>query len=509
MIYIAVVTTYVLILLGISVYKSRSVKSSDDFMIAGRSVPVYLLVATLVCTWIGSGSLFGTAGLTFRTGVSELWFSAGAWIGILVVYLIAARVRRIAQYTLTDLLEKRYNRLAKILGTVTIIIAYMVIAGYQFKGGGRFIGILSDGAITPETGMLIAAALIIGFTVLAGMVSIVSIDIFNGSIMLLAMIVTLPFAVSGHGGFDAVVTTIQHAEPSHLSIMGGHDLFWVVGIALPTFLLLMSESSIYQKFSSANNEKNARRAVLGMFIGVVLVESLMMLIALVGFAIYADDPRFFLADGSVNRAMAEEIILRIGFEQLPVVIGSLLLAAGAAIIISTGNTFLMVTSTNVTRDILQAFFYRNATQAQAVWMQRICIVVIGMLAYLLMSQFETILEMALISYTMIGASLSPALLAAFFWKRVTRIGGVASIASGMLTVLSIAALNAIYKDSAEPLQVFGFSFPLDTDYIAIPAVIVSVSTLIVVSLATTRPETADWREFIGQSEARDSGLHSA
>jgi SSS family solute:Na+ symporter/sodium/proline symporter len=470
---------------------------------------VYLLVATLVCTWIGSGSLFGTAGLTFRTGVSELWFSAGAWIGILVVYLIAARVRRIAQYTLTDLLEKRYNRLAKILGTVTIIIAYMVIAGYQFKGGGRFIGILSDGAITPETGMLIAAALIIGFTVLAGMVSIVSIDIFNGSIMLLAMIVTLPFAVSGHGGFDAVVTTIQHAEPSHLSVMGGHDLFWVVGIALPTFLLLMSESSIYQKFSSANNEKNARRAVLGMFIGVVLVESLMMLIALVGFAIYADDPRFFLADGSVNRAMAEEIILRIGFEQLPVVIGSLLLAAGAAIIISTGNTFLMVTSTNVTRDILQAFFYRNATQVQVVWMQRICIVVIGMLAYLMMSQFETILEMALISYTMIGASLAPALLAAFFWKRVTRIGGVASIASGMLTVLSIAALNAIYKDSAEPLQVFGFSFPLDTDYIAIPAVIVSVSTLIVVSLATPRPATADWREFIGQSEARDSGLHSA
>lgn len=501
MIYIAVVTTYVLILLGISVYKSRSVHSADDFMVAGRNVPVYLLVATLVCTWIGSGSLFGTAGLTFRTGVSELWFSAGAWIGILVVYLIAARVRRIAQYTLTDLLEKRYNQLAKILGTVTIIIAYMVIAGYQFKGGGRFIGILSDGAITPETGMLIAAALIIGFTVLAGMVSIVSIDIFNGSLMLLAMIVTLPFAVSGHGGVDAVVTTIQQAQPSHFTAMGGHDFFWVIGIALPTFLLLMSESSMYQKFSSADNEKNARRAVLGMFIGVVLVETLMMLIALVGFAIYADDPRFFLADGTVNRAMAEEIILRIGFEQLPVLIGSLLLAAGAAIIISTGNTFLMVTSTNVSRDLLQPLFFRNATQVQIVWMQRTCIVVIGGLAYLMMSQFETILEMALISYTMIGASLAPALLAAFFWKRVTRIGGVASIASGMLTVLSIAALNAIYRNSADPLQVFGFAFPVDTDYIAIPAVIVSVSTLIVVSLATPRPAPADWQDFMETSVA--------
>jgi solute:Na+ symporter, SSS family len=496
MTYIVVVSSYVVLLLGISVYKSRSIKSAEDFMVAGRSVPVYMLVATLVCTWIGSGSLFGTAGLTFRTGISELWFSAGAWAGILIIYLIAARVRRIAQYTLTDLLEKRYSQLAKALGTITIIIAYMVIAGYQFKGGGRFIAILSDGSVTPETGMIIAAFLIVGFTVLAGMVSIVSIDIFNGSLMLLAMIITLPFAIAGHGGIDAVITTIQQTEPSHLSPMGGHNFIWVVGIALPTFLLLMSESSMYQKFSSADNEQSAKKAVMGMFVGVVVVETLMMLIALVGFAIYADDPRFFLADGSINRAMAEEIILRIGFEQLPVIVGSLLLAAGAAIVISTGNTFLMVTSTNVTRDIFQAFFYKDATPSQIIWLQRGCIVAIGVLAYLMMSQFDTILEMALMSYTMIGASLAPALLAAFFWKRVTRIGGVASIASGMLTVIAIAVLNSVYKGSAEGLQLAGISFPMDTDYIAIPAVIVSVSTLLLASLVTAKPVQSDWEEFI-------------
>ena len=82
MTYTIVVISYVLILIGVAVYKSRTVKSADDFMVAGRSVPVYMLVATLVCTWIGSGSLFGTAGLTFRTGIPELWYSAGAWLGL-------------------------------------------------------------------------------------------------------------------------------------------------------------------------------------------------------------------------------------------------------------------------------------------------------------------------------------------------------------------------------------------------------------------------------------------
>ena len=156
----------------------------------------------------------------------------------------------------------------------------------------------------------------------------------------------------------------------------------------------------------------------------------------------------------------------------------------------------MVTSTNVTRDIFQAFFYKDATPTQIVWLQRACIVGIGLLAYLMMSQFDTILEMALMSYTMIGASLAPPLLAAFFWKRVTRAGGVASIASGMLTVIVIAVLNSVYKTSAEGLNILGASFPMDTDYIAIPAVIVSVSTLIVVSLLTAKPAQSDWEDFI-------------
>jgi SSS family solute:Na+ symporter/sodium/proline symporter len=89
-----------------------------------------------VCTWIGSGSLFGAAGLAFRTGISELWFSFGAWAGMIVAYFLAGRVRRIADYTVPDLLERRYNATARVLGTATIILAYVTIAAYQFRGGG-------------------------------------------------------------------------------------------------------------------------------------------------------------------------------------------------------------------------------------------------------------------------------------------------------------------------------------------------------------------------------------
>ncbi len=488
MLYSLVSIIYIVILIGIIIYKSRNVKSEEDFMVAGRGVPVYLLVGTLVCTWIGSGSLFGTAGLSFRSGFGELWFSAGAWIGIIAIYFIAERVRKISKITLTDLLEQRYNRAARILGTVTIIVAYLVIAGYQFKGGGRFISILSEGSIDLLTGTFITCIIIILFTALAGMVSIVSIDISNGIIMIVAMALTLPFAISAHGGMNAVIQTIEAKSPEYLSLFEGHDAWWILGVILPTFLLLMSESSIYQKFASAKDSAAARRAVIGMLIGVVTIEFLMCAIAVVGYAIYSSDPRFFLTDGSINRAMSEEVILRIGFEQIPAAVGTLLFAAGTAIILSTGNTFLMVTSTNLNNDILKPFFFKSITDSKKlIRIQQISIVMLGLVAFAMVTQFQTVLEMAFISYTMIGASLAPVLIASFFWKRVTATGGVISIAAGM----TVPVLN-------KAMEVSGLSFwifPLDTDYIAIPSLAASLTLLIVISLLTKPSREEKWKPF--------------
>lgn len=488
MIYSIVSIAYLALLIGVIIYKSKSVKNEEDFTVAGRGVPVYMLVGTLICTWIGSGSLFGTAGLSFRSGFGELWFSAGAWIGIVAIYFIAERVRKISKITLTDLLEQRYNHTARILGSVTIIVAYLVIAGYQFKGGARFISILSNGSIDLQTGALITCVVVIAFTALAGMVSIVSIDIFNGIVMLVAMTLTLPFAISAHGGVDAVVTTIESSRPEYLSLFEGHDSWWILGVILPTFLLLMSESSIYQKFASAKDSKSAKKAVIGMLAGVVFIEFVMCAIAVVGYAIYSSDTRFFLPDGSINRAMSEEIILRIGFEQVPPFVGSMLFAAGVAIILSTGNTFLMVTSTNLSNDFIKPYFLKGQQDPKKlIRIQQICIVVLGLLAYALVTQFETVLEMAFISYTMIGASLAPVLLASFFWKRVTAAGGVASILAGM----SVPLINKLLEVTGQSLWLL----PVDTDYVAIPSLVASLVMLVGVSLFTKPSSPDKWKPF--------------
>ncbi len=489
---IAVVFVYPLILIGISLWRSRGVKTHEDFMVAGRSVSVPLLVGTLVCTWIGSGSLFGGAGLAFRSGLSALWFSFGAWVGLVVAYFIAGRVRRIAEYTVPDLLEKRYNATARILGTVAIVLAYVTIAAYQFRGGGWILSIVTDGAISPTLGMLITAAAIVIFTVMAGMLSIVTVDIFNGVIITLGVLFALPYMIFEVGGLSAVVANLP---PEHMTVLGGHNLLWVVGVALPTFLLLLGESGMYQKFFSAKDENAARKAVIGMVVGVIVIETALALLAIVGRAAF---PELMTDTSVVGRAASETIILYIARHGLPVMGGAVLLAAAIAIVLSTGNTFLLVPSTNISRDIYQRFLRPESSEQRLLMVQRLSVVGLGVIGLLLLTQFQTVLSMALYAYALVGASLTPALLAAFLWKRVTPQGGVACIGGGLGSIVGIGILNRLGVNFALTISGTEFDFAA-SDYIVIPGVLISVGLLVVVSLLTAPSPEEKWAPFFEKS----------
>ncbi len=469
-------------------------------MVAGRSVPTWYLVGTLICTWIGSGSLFGGAGLAFREGIGDLWMSAGAWVGIAIVYFLAHRVRRIAQYTVADILEKRYTPLARLLGTATVTVAYMAIAGYQFRGAGRLINLVTKDLpgvpeIPVETGRLIACAAVIVFTLLAGMVSIIAIDIFNGILMIIGVLLALPLVLSAVGGWHQVAATVP---PTHFAVFGAHGPVWAFGVFFPTFFLLLGESSMYQKFFAAKDEGSARRAVLGMIVGVVIIETSLALLAVIAAGKYWTVAPFRASDGSLDVATTETIILYLARHDLPVIAGCLLLGAGMAIIFSTANTFLMVPSTNMARDIYQRFLKPDASERQVVFFQRVMIVVIGVLAYLLATRFTSILQMAFTAYTMVGAGLTPALLAAFLWKRVTPAGGTASIAAGMI----VTTLITWRQEALSAWLTARWGTAVDvTEYMIYPAVIASVFCLVVVSLLTRPSPEEKWRPFMATTTA--------
>src|ERR1035441_500287 len=146
--YASVLGAIVITLLSVSLFRLHTVKTKADYLVAGRSLPAFVLVFTLLSSWIGSGSLLGGAENAYRHGFAALWGAAGGWAGLALIYFIAPRARHFAQYTIPDLLEARYNQTARVLGVIAILFTYTAITSYQFIGGGDILHLIFPSAIS-------------------------------------------------------------------------------------------------------------------------------------------------------------------------------------------------------------------------------------------------------------------------------------------------------------------------------------------------------------------------
>ncbi len=481
MIYLIAILLYLMILIGVGAIRSGGVQTQDDFMVAGRSLTTPILVGTLIATWIGTGSIFGSAGLGYEYGIPGIWFSIGAWLGMFLLLFIAGRARALDQYTVPDIFELRYNKLARLLGSIVIMVAYTGIVSYQLVAGGEVLHIISG--IDSGVGVIITALFVITYTALAGMFSVAYTDVANGLVILLGLIIAFPFIWVHAGGADGISLAL---DPSHFSVFGELNVIEALGLSLPTLFLLLGESNMYQRFFSARDSKTAQNATLWWIVGVVLVESLILGFAVVASAAFPD------------LAQPDHIIIVAAKEGVPILIGCVMLAVIVAIIVSTADSFLLVPSTNMMRDIYQTFINRDATQKQMVRYSRYVVIGLGLIAYLQTLPGENIIDMILRAYTMYGAAITPALMGAFFFRAATTAGGVASIAGGM----GMTVIWEIWN-----LKELEFTLPLvgATNIATIyPSLIVSILSLILVSYFTGPPAGEKVARFLKQKPTSEA-----
>jgi SSS family solute:Na+ symporter/sodium/proline symporter len=466
MIYVVCVASYLGLLIGISIWISRRVKTQEDFMVAGRRLTWPILVGTLLATWIGSGSIFGGGTLGFEQGFAALWQPAGAWVGIVVIYFVAGRVRRFGQFTVPDLMEERYNVGARVLATIATILSYTIIVSYQFRGGGIVLNLVMPD-LSYKQGVLITAIFVTSFTIFAGLMSVAYTDIANGIVILTSLILAVPALIHSAGGWSQVRAGL---DASHFSLMGTMSLQEALGFFLPTLFLFLGNANMYQRFFAARDEREARRSVHGWIVGVIIVETLVIALAVVGSSMPGLNA---LEDPS-------RIIPLIAREGLPVAIGCLLLSAIVAIIVSTADSFLLVPATNLVRDIYQRFIDPQASDRRILFLSRVAVFLLGGLAFIMTYFFQRILDAVVAAYTIYGAAITPALLAIFFWRRATAAGGSASILAGLLVGVGWELWRFMVLDGQD------FPFGWQTIYSALLA---SVLALVIVSLLT-RPRAA-------------------
>ena len=255
-------------------------------------------------------------------------------------------------------------------------------------------------------------------------------------------------------------------------------------------LLLLGDANMYQRIFSARDGGSARKAILFWVGGVALLESCIALIGLTGSV--AAEQGLIPDLAAQGKDATEFIIPTLAMEVTPVVLGMLLVATMMAVIVSTADSFLLIPATNLTRNVYQRFLAKDADERQVVLVSRLLVLGLGVLAYLLVDQFPTVLAAAYTAYLIYGASITPALLAAFLWKRATRQGAVASILSG-------ASVTLLWKFGISDQVMEAWSPVLQEP--TFPAAGLSILALVVVSLATPAPPPQVWARFRGQGDS--------
>lgn len=422
-------------------------------MLAGRSLPQLVLTGTLLATFLGSGTIVGGASFIYQYGPwASIFFFGGTPIGILIMYFyLADKIRGVGSYTVPEILEIRYGPTTRAVASVIILLAFVGIVSYQFTGAGCVLNITTGMPVW--LGTLIAAFIIIFLATVGGLVSVAYADAISAVIILAGLLVALPLVLGEIGGLGPLFEDLPRTQASWNR---GLTIPQLIGYFLPLFLLLLGDQNIYQRFSAAESPRTAKRSAIGFFVGVIATVTPIVILASAAVVLLPN----------INSDTA--ILSLAGSATLPVVLGGLLLASCVGIIVTTGNSYLLSSSENLVYDLYRRTFGRTVPAGRELLFDRLAVVVLGVVAYALGQFFPSVLALQIYSYTMYGAAITPALVAALLWRRATVAGGLASIlAGGAATVLWELVLS----------QPLGWNSVL----FALP---LSVITLVAVSLLT-------------------------
>lgn len=443
---------YGVLMVALGFVYSKKVENNEDFILAGKSLGPVVLMGTLLATWVGSGSVTG--------GQNSLAYSFGLWpavgyaipsvIGIGTIYIISSKVRNYGKYTVAEILEMKYGKVASYFAAIIIILAFVGIVSYQYQGLGYVLHVSTG--ISVELGTIIAAVIIILLATMGGLMSVAPTDAVSAFLITIALIIAVPVAIAIGGGWDNIVA---HVPKTHLKPMGTLSFVQILGFYIPMLFLLLGDQNIYQRLASSRDNKVTRIGTIGWVVGLLIVTPLISLLAFISRSLF---PK--IEPGMALIALTS---------QLPIVIGGILIAALTAFITTTGNSYLLSAATSVLYDLFGDNF-KYKYENKMLLMTRILVPILGVIAFLLTMYFPSVLSVQMYAYTVYGAGITPALLAVFIYPKVTKAGGLASMAVGLITTL---------------VWEFGFvqSTGINSALISVPLAII---VLVVVTLFTSK-----------------------
>ncbi|MED4444911.1 sodium/proline symporter PutP [Bacillus thuringiensis] len=455
-------------------------KTSDlsDYMLGGRGLGPAVTALSAGASDMSGWMLMGLPGAMYATGLSSVWIAIGLLIGAYANYLIIApRLRTYTEVandsiTIPDFLENRFKDRTKILRFVSAIVILVFFTFYASAGlvsGGRLFE--NSFNLDYKIGLFVTVGVVVAYTLFGGFLAVSWTDFVQGCIMFIALVLVPIVAFTDVGGVTETFNTIKQVDASHLDMFKGTTILGIIS-CLAWGLGYFGQPHIIVRFmaiTSIKDLKTSRRIGIGwMTISIIGA----MLTGLIGIAYYAKN----------NATLQDPEMVFVTFSNIlfhPYITGFLLSAILASIMSSISSQLLVISSA-VTEDFYKTFFRRNASDKELVFIGRLSVLVVAMIAVVLAYHpSDTILTLVGYAWAGFGSAFGPAILLSLYWKRTNKWGVLAGMIVGAVVVIAwvqIPSLKAIM-------------------YEMVPGFFCSLLTVIVVSLLTKEPVKAVHREF--------------
>ncbi|HEF1854302.1 MULTISPECIES: sodium/proline symporter PutP [Bacillus] len=455
-------------------------KTSDlsDYMLGGRGLGPAVTALSAGASDMSGWMLMGLPGAMYATGLSSVWIAIGLLIGAYANYLIIApRLRTYTEVandsiTIPDFLENRFKDRTKILRFVSAIVILVFFTFYASAGlvsGGRLFE--NSFNLDYKIGLFVTVGVVVAYTLFGGFLAVSWTDFVQGCIMFIALVLVPIVAFTDVGGVTETFNTIKQVDASHLDMFKGTTILGIISF-LAWGLGYFGQPHIIVRFmaiTSIKDLKTSRRIGIGwMTISIIGA----MLTGLIGIAYYAKN----------NATLQDPEMVFVTFSNIlfhPYITGFLLSAILASIMSSISSQLLVISSA-VTEDFYKTLFRRNASDKELVFIGRLSVLVVAMIAVVLAYHpSDTILTLVGYAWAGFGSAFGPAILLSLYWKRTNKWGVLAGMIVGAVVVIAwvqIPSLKAIM-------------------YEMVPGFFCSLLTVIVVSLLTKEPVKAVHREF--------------
>ncbi len=448
---LAFVVLYLLGTLCIGLYAGTRVKTSKDFAIAGRSLPLVMIITTTFATWFGAETVLGISAKFVGGGLNSVIedpFGASMCL-ILVGLFFATRLYRMNLLTIGDFYRRRYGKGVEIFCSAAIILSYLGWVAAQITALGLVFNVVSGGEISTEVGMVIGTLSVLIYVIFGGMLAVAWTDFIQMIVLVLGLSAIAWMASDMAGGSDKVIALAQANDWFRMAPQATFkDVAFFIAAGITMMLGSIPQQDVFQRVMSAKDEKTASRgAVIGglCYMGFAFVPMFIVACAVI---IMPAETKEFLA-GDPQKILPTLILQKMPFIAQVIFLGALLSA-----IKSCASATLLAPSTSFVENIYK-HFRPHMGDKQELFAFRVTLFIFtcAVLSYAIAMKGTQIYEMVSSAYqvTLVGAFLP--LVCGLFWKRATRQGAIASIVLGIMTWIIFLAFKQLGE--AFPAQLAG------------------------------------------------------